>query len=75
MQSKWIGKSLTVWGGLVMALPGVFAALDWDIDTAGLEVAGIAVIEGISVVVGFVMVVIGRFRANEGAPVMWKPTI
>ena len=75
MESKWVGKSLTVWGGLVASLPGLFMALDWDIDVGGLEAAGVAIIQGISVVAGFVMVVIGRLRANSGTPVTLKPKL
>ena len=73
MESKWIVKSLTIWGGVVLALPGIFKALGWDVDIGGLEAAGVAVIQGISVVVGFVMVVVGRLRANDGAPVALAP--
>ena len=75
MESKWIAKSLTIWGGVVAALPGLFMALGWDIDVAGLEAAGVAVIQGISVVAGFVMVVYGRLRANTGAPVTLAPKV
>ena len=75
MNEKWVGKSLTVWGGIVAALPGIFAAFDIKLDAAGVDAAGIAVIEGASVVVGLVMVIIGRLRANTGTPVTLKPKL
>lgn len=75
MNEKWIGKSLTIWGGIVAALPGVFMVLGIDVDIGGLEAAGKAVIEGVSIVGGMVMVIIGRLRANTGTPVTLKPKI
>jgi len=75
MNEKWIGKSMTIWGGIVAALPGVFMALGWDIDIGGIEAAGTAVIQGLSVLIGFVMVVVGRLRANSGTPVTLKPKL
>ena len=76
MQSKWVGKSLTVWGGLVLILPGLAQLFGLDIgDTSGLDSAGQSIIMGLSEVVGFIMVVVGRFRANDGAPVALAPKL
>ena len=74
MQSKWIAKSLTVWGGLVMLLPGLAQLIGIDVgNVQAIGEAGSTVIVGLSEVAGFVMVVIGRLRANDGAPVTLKP--
>ena len=76
MQSKWIGKSLTVWGGIVLILPGLAQLFGTDIgDTSGLDSAGQSIIMGISEAVGFLMVVAGRVRANNGAPVALAPKL
>lgn len=74
METKWVGKSLTVWGGLVMILPGIAQLLGVDIgSTEELETSGRTIIVGISEVIGFVMVVLGRLRANDGTPVTLVP--
>jgi hypothetical protein len=74
MESKWIAKSLTIWGGIVVALPGLAAIIGLELpDVEVLQSAGVAVIEGAATIVGLVMVVIGRLRANTGAPVTLKP--
>ncbi len=75
MDSKWIAKSLTVWGGIVVALPGIGAIIGIDFgDIAPLQAAGVAVINGIATIGGFVMLVIGRKRAaNDNRPVTLLP--
>lgn len=73
MKTKWVAKSLTVWGGVVAALPGIFVMLGWDVNIDGVEAAGVGIINGASVIIGLVMVVVGRFRANRGTPVTLKP--
>lgn len=75
MNEKWVGKSLTIWGGIVAALPGIFMMFGWDIDISALSAAGIGVIQGVSVIVGLVMLVVGRLRANTGTPVTLKPKL
>lgn len=75
MKSKWVAKSLTIWGGIVAALPGIFMVLGQNIDIGGLAEAGNAVIQGIGIIVGLAMVVVGRFRANKGTPVTLKPKL
>ena len=74
MQSKWIGKSLTAWGGIVLLLPvlgQLFGIEVGNMDAIGA--AGEAVINGVVVVGGFIMLLIGRLRANNGTPVRLKP--
>ena len=74
MESKWVGKSLTVWGGLVMILPGLAQLIGLEIgNVQAIGEAGSSVIVGISEVVGFVMVVLGRVRANTGKQVTLMP--
>lgn len=68
MDEKWVGKSLTVWGGLVVALPGLAKIFGFELgDLAELQAAGNAVINGLATVVGFFMVIIGRMRAKGPA--------
>jgi len=74
MESKWIAKSLTIWGGIVAALPGIFVILGMDgIDISALSAAGNAIINGTAVIGGLVMVGIGRVRANTGKQVTLTP--
>ena len=66
MDSKWVGKSLTVWGGLVAILPGLGLMFGFELgDIAGLQAAGTAAINGIATVAGFFMVVFGRKKASK----------
>lgn len=64
MDSKWVGKSLTVWGGLVAILPGLAIMFGFELgDVADLQAAGNAAINGIATIGGFVMLVLGRKKA------------
>lgn len=74
MDSKWVGKSLTVWGGVVLLLPVLASVFGIEIGgVEGIAAAGVSIIEGIAAIIGFVMVVLGRLRANDGKPVTLVP--
>lgn len=74
MESKWVGKSLTVWGGVVLLLPVLASVFGIEIGgVEGIAAAGVSIIEGIAAIAGFVMVVLGRLRANDGKPVTLVP--
>ena len=74
MESKWVGKSLTVWGGVVLLLPVRASVVGIEIGgVEGIAAAGVSIIEGIAAIAGFVMVVLGRLRANDGKPVTLVP--
>lgn len=74
MESKWVGKSLTVWGGIVLLLPVLAEVFGVQIGgVEGIAAAGASIIEGVAAIAGFVMVVLGRLRANDGKPVTLVP--
>ena len=77
MESKWVAKSLTIWGGIVVALPGLGAIIGIDFgDIVPLQAAGVAVINGLATIAGFVMLVIGRKRAaSDSRPVTLLPKL
>lgn len=72
-QSKWLAKSLTVWGGVVLVLPTIGRLAGWDFagyDFAELQTAGEHVLLGLNAVVGSLMVLYGRARAKGSATIL-----
>ena len=72
MDSKWIGKSLTIWGviitGASTVLPAVGPLIGLDLNAAEILQFGDSVTQAINAiggVIGVIMTVIGRMRANK----------
>lgn len=73
-QSKWIGRSLTIWGAVVTAFSAFAPLLGIDItpeEISSVSDAGADVINALGIAVGTVMTVIGRHRAKS--PVTFLP--
>ena len=71
MYTKWIAKSVTMWGIFIMALttilPAVGTMFGWSIvpaDIAMLGKGGTDMLNGIGALIGFVMAVYGRMKAT-----------
>lgn len=75
MESKWIAKSLTLWGALVTAFSALAPTLGIDITPEGLaEVneSGQSIINALGVVVGSAMTIVGRMKASTKATLLPK---
>jgi len=75
--SKWIGKSLTVWGVIVTVastLSPVFGPiLGWDISPTDIQAAGASITDMLSAIgfgIGSLMTIIGRMRAQGPATLL-----
>lgn len=71
MYTKWIAKSVTMWGifvmGLTAILPAVGTMFGWSFvpaDFAMLGKGGTDLLNGIGAIIGFVMAVFGRMNAT-----------
>ena len=71
MYTKWIAKSVTMWGvfimGLTAILPAVGAMFGWTFvpaDIAMLGKGGTDMLNGIGAIIGFIMAVYGRMNAT-----------
>ena len=71
MYTKWFAKSVTMWGAFVTALtavlPVIGAMFGWTFvpaDFAMLGKGGSDMINGIGSLIGFAMIVYGRFNAT-----------
>ncbi len=78
-ETKWIGKSLTIWGVVVTAastlLPTFGASLGLEVTADDVAKVGSSVTDVISAVgtaVGLIMAVIGRMRAKGPATLTGK---
>lgn len=74
MESKWIGKSITIWGAIIgflmTGLPIVGQFFGWDInpaDIAQLGEKGTQFLNALGGMIGFVMAFYGRMRAKGPA--------
>ena len=72
MDNKWVLRSLTIWGGIVVFLVNVLPVLGpmvgLDISADEVQEAGNAVsdvIKSIGTVVGLAMVFFGRYRKGD----------
>ncbi len=72
MDNKWVLRSLTIWGGIVVFLVNVLPVLGpmvgFDISPDEVQEAGNAVsdvIKSVGTVVGLAMVFIGRARKGD----------
>lgn len=75
-QSKWIAKSKTLWGAIIMAVPVVAPVVGIDLSpeaTQEVADAGVSVIEAAFAVIGGALVIIGRLTAAATATVLPPP--
>lgn len=73
--TKWIGKSLTVWGALIQSLAALAPVAGWDINPEGWEIineSGVGMINAFGVVVGNILVIWGRLRASSAVTLLPK---
>lgn len=62
-EPKWIGKSKTVWGVILMAIPAFAQLAGWEWTTEqGMELDVIA--SGIFEVLGMILAIVGRYTAK-----------
>jgi hypothetical protein len=69
---KWMVQSKTLWGVLLLALPGLSATFNWNIapsDLAGLEPAMASLVDSAEVIVGIGLAVWGRLTAKTSLTV------
>lgn len=78
MESKWIAKSLTLWGALITAFSALAPVLGIDLTPealADINTGGVEIINAIGVIVGSLMTIIGRLRAGTKATLLPKPPV
>ncbi len=75
-QSKWIVKSKTLWGAIIMALPVLGPALGLDLspeDVTSIGEEGAGFIDKAFGAVGALLVIWGRVSASTKATLLPKP--
>ena len=76
MESKWIAKSLTLWGALITAGSALAPTIGIDITPEGwaeVNESGQSIINALGVVIGSAMTIAGRLKASTKATLLPKP--
>lgn len=72
MKDKWVLKSKTVWGMIIVVIPMVLALFNLPAlpDMGAIADAGINFIDNINEIVGFLLIAWGRYTAGGTRLVM-----
>lgn len=76
-ETKWIGRSMTIWGSIISAIPILATIFGWrlsdfGIDLAVLDAAGRNVLMGADALVGLGLTWYGRYRAKSPVSILPK---
>ncbi len=71
--SKWFLASKTIWGGIIVIVPGILPLIGINIPAVDIQALGDTVnalfstlFPALNEVIGAALIVYGRFRANGG---------